>query len=108
MRVHSVEPVTATEEASVFPKGFNAKGERVVRASKGTTRPDPIWPEYWSRMSDVAQAKARAVWEAGRPLKADYRTRGSKKDSRKTNGPGIAGVSHSVCLSVCVSVCLCV
>ncbi len=74
LRVHSAEPA----EPSLFPPGFSADGERVVRARAGTTRPAPIWPEAWQRMSPVAQAKAKADWDAGRPLKADYRSRGSK------------------------------
>ena len=48
------------------PEGYTWSGERLTRKQK-TSRPDDVWPEMWTHMSDAAKKKAKQRWAIEKP-----------------------------------------
>ena len=45
--------------------GFTWSGERLTR--KQTSRPDDVWPDMWTHMSDAAKKKVKQKWAIKKP-----------------------------------------
>ena len=48
------------------PEGYTWCGERLTR-KQTTSRPDNIWPDMWTHMSDAAKKKAKQRWAIENP-----------------------------------------
>ena len=48
------------------PDGYTWSGERLTR-EQNTSRPDNVWPDMWTRMSDAAKKKAKQRWAIEKP-----------------------------------------
>ena len=47
-------------------EGHTWSGRRLTRKQK-TTRPDDVWPDMWTHMSDAAKKKAKQRWAIEKP-----------------------------------------
>ena len=48
------------------PDGYEWSGERLTR-KQTTSRPDNVWPDMWTHMSDAATKKAKQRWAIEKP-----------------------------------------
>ena len=48
------------------PHGYTWSGKRLTR-KQTTSRPDTVWPEMWTHMSDAAKRKEKQTWAIEKP-----------------------------------------
>ena len=48
------------------PDGFSWSGRRLTR-KQTTSRPDTLWPEMWTHMSDASKRKEKQKWAVEKP-----------------------------------------
>ena len=48
------------------PKGYMWSGRRLTKI-QSTTRPDHVWPEVWTKISNAAQNREKQEWAKEKP-----------------------------------------
>ena len=49
------------------PEGYTWSGRRLTRKQTTRKRPDDVWPDMWTHMSDAAKKKAKQRWAIEKP-----------------------------------------